>query len=114
MLFRSHLGTIAKSGTKSFLESMGSDQAKDSQLIGPVSYTHLLQEAVNSKRLTLTEKTAQEAVTPDETARIQFFTLMLRCTSWLPFSAFSTSHWEYGSPRLERYNGCLLYTSRCV
>ncbi len=31
----------------------------------------LLQEAVNSKRLTLTEKTAQEAVTPDETARIQ-------------------------------------------
>lgn len=31
----------------------------------------LLQEAVNSKRLTLTEKTAQEAVSPDETARIQ-------------------------------------------
>ncbi|MFH7240958.1 mechanosensitive channel MscK, partial [Klebsiella pneumoniae] len=31
----------------------------------------LLQEAVNSKRLILTEKTAQEAVTPDETARIQ-------------------------------------------
>ena len=31
----------------------------------------LLQEAVNNKRLTLTEKTAQEAVTPDETARIQ-------------------------------------------
>jgi potassium efflux system protein len=30
----------------------------------------LLQEAVNSKRLTLTEKTAQE-VSPDETARIQ-------------------------------------------
>lgn len=29
-----HLGTIAKSGTKSFLESTGSDQAKDSQLIG--------------------------------------------------------------------------------
>lgn len=29
-----HLGTIAKSGTKSFLESMGSDRAKDSQLIG--------------------------------------------------------------------------------
>ncbi|MGS9154868.1 molecular chaperone HtpG, partial [Salmonella enterica subsp. enterica serovar Infantis] len=29
-----HLGTIAKSGTKSFLESRGSDQAKDSQLIG--------------------------------------------------------------------------------
>ncbi|EIQ0245880.1 TPA: molecular chaperone HtpG [Escherichia coli] len=29
-----HLGTIAKSGTKSFLESLGSDQAKDSQLIG--------------------------------------------------------------------------------
>ena len=29
-----HLGTIAKSGTKAFLESMGSDQAKDSQLIG--------------------------------------------------------------------------------
>jgi len=29
-----NLGTIAKSGTKSFLESMGSDQAKDSQLIG--------------------------------------------------------------------------------
>lgn len=31
----------------------------------------LLQEAVNSKRLTLTEKTAQEAISPDETARIQ-------------------------------------------
>ena len=29
-----NLGTIAKSGTKAFLESMGSDQAKDSQLIG--------------------------------------------------------------------------------
>ncbi|MEN3754666.1 molecular chaperone HtpG [Mangrovibacter yixingensis] len=29
-----HLGTIAKSGTKAFLESMGSDQAQDSQLIG--------------------------------------------------------------------------------
>ncbi|MGL5102982.1 MAG: molecular chaperone HtpG [Plesiomonas sp.] len=29
-----HLGTIAKSGTKAFLESIGSDQAKDSQLIG--------------------------------------------------------------------------------
>lgn len=29
-----HLGTIAKSGTKAFLESMGSDKAKDSQLIG--------------------------------------------------------------------------------
>ncbi|MDQ8598638.1 mechanosensitive channel MscK, partial [Klebsiella aerogenes] len=31
----------------------------------------LLQEAVNSKRLTLTEKTAQEAVSPEETSRIQ-------------------------------------------
>ncbi len=31
----------------------------------------LLQAAVNNKRLTLTEKTAEEAVTPDETARIQ-------------------------------------------
>jgi len=31
----------------------------------------LLQEAVNSKRLTLTEKTAQEAVTPDEATSIQ-------------------------------------------
>lgn len=31
----------------------------------------LLQEAVNNKRLTLTEKTAQEAISPDETARIQ-------------------------------------------
>ncbi|XTZ37417.1 mechanosensitive channel MscK [Salmonella enterica] len=31
----------------------------------------LLQEALNNKRLTLTEKTAQEAITPDETARIQ-------------------------------------------
>lgn len=29
-----NLGTIAKSGTKAFLESMGTDQAKDSQLIG--------------------------------------------------------------------------------
>ncbi|MBI6548748.1 molecular chaperone HtpG [Xenorhabdus lircayensis] len=29
-----NLGTIAKSGTKTFLESIGSDQAKDSQLIG--------------------------------------------------------------------------------
>ncbi|MEQ9922976.1 molecular chaperone HtpG [Pectobacterium brasiliense] len=29
-----NLGTIAKSGTKAFLESMGSDQVKDSQLIG--------------------------------------------------------------------------------
>jgi len=23
----------------------------------------------------------------------------------VPFSSFSTAHWEYGSPRLERYNG---------
>jgi multidrug efflux pump len=23
----------------------------------------------------------------------------------VPFSAFATAHWEYGSPRLERYNG---------
>lgn len=23
----------------------------------------------------------------------------------VPFSAFSTTRWEYGSPRLERYNG---------
>ncbi|WP_312242080.1 molecular chaperone HtpG [Pantoea sp.] len=29
-----NLGTIAKSGTKAFLQSLGSDQAKDSQLIG--------------------------------------------------------------------------------
>lgn len=29
-----HLGTIAKSGTKEFLASLGSEQAKDSQLIG--------------------------------------------------------------------------------
>ncbi|MCO6524786.1 MAG: ATP-binding protein, partial [Candidatus Schmidhempelia sp.] len=29
-----NLGTIAKSGTKAFLETIGSDQAKDSQLIG--------------------------------------------------------------------------------
>lgn len=29
-----HLGTIAKSGTKEFLSSLGSDQAKDSKLIG--------------------------------------------------------------------------------
>lgn len=29
-----NLGTIAKSGTRAFLESMGSDQVKDSQLIG--------------------------------------------------------------------------------
>lgn len=29
-----NLGTIAKSGTKSFLESLGTDHAKDSQLIG--------------------------------------------------------------------------------
>ncbi|WP_251269236.1 efflux RND transporter permease subunit, partial [Enterobacter hormaechei] len=23
----------------------------------------------------------------------------------VPFSAFATKHWDYGSPRLERYNG---------
>ncbi|MBA5819543.1 efflux RND transporter permease subunit, partial [Escherichia coli] len=23
----------------------------------------------------------------------------------VPFSAFSTGHWTYGSPKLERYNG---------
>ena len=30
----SHLGTIAKSGTKEFLTALGKDAAKDSQLIG--------------------------------------------------------------------------------
>ena len=30
----SHLGTIAKSGTKEFLTALGTDAAKDSQLIG--------------------------------------------------------------------------------
>src|SRR5258708_7877947 len=29
-----HLGTIAKSGTKAFLESLGKDQVKDANLIG--------------------------------------------------------------------------------
>ena len=23
----------------------------------------------------------------------------------VPFSSFASSHWDYGSPRLERYNG---------
>ena len=23
----------------------------------------------------------------------------------MPFSAFATAHWTYGSPKLERYNG---------
>ena len=33
--------------------------------------------------------------------------LYVRNTSgeMVPFSAFATTHWEYGSPRLERYNG---------
>ncbi|WP_159109907.1 hypothetical protein, partial [Klebsiella pneumoniae] len=37
----------------------------------PEHQLQLPQEAGNTKRLTLTEKTAQEAVTPDETAPIQ-------------------------------------------
>jgi multidrug efflux pump len=28
-----------------------------------------------------------------------------RSGEMVPFTAFATSHWEYGSPRLERYNG---------
>ncbi|MHB8766192.1 MAG: efflux RND transporter permease subunit, partial [Deferrisomatales bacterium] len=28
-----------------------------------------------------------------------------RSGQMVPFSAFSTAHWQYGSPRLERYNG---------
>jgi len=28
-----------------------------------------------------------------------------RSGEMVPFSAFSTAHWQYGSPRLERYNG---------
>ena len=35
-----HLGTIAKSGTKEFLTALGSDQAKDSQLIGQFGFAY--------------------------------------------------------------------------
>ena len=31
--------------------------------------------------------------------------IMNKTREMVPFSAFSTAHWEYGSPRLERYNG---------
>ncbi len=30
----------------------------------------------------------------------------------VPFTAFATSHWDYGSPRLERYNGVRRWRSR--
>ncbi|MDO1616295.1 molecular chaperone HtpG, partial [Escherichia coli] len=44
-----HLGTIAKSGPKSFLESLGFDQAKERQLIGQfgVGFYHAVTVAAN-------------------------------------------------------------------
>lgn len=54
-----HLGTIAKSGAKSFLESMGSDQAKDSQLIGQFGVGFYSAFIVADK---VTVRTAQRAI----------------------------------------------------
>lgn len=70
-----NLGTIAKSGTKAFLESIGSDQAKDSQLIGQFGVgfysSFIVADKVTVKTRAATAK-AEEAVMWESTGEGEY------------------------------------------